>query len=265
MAGRADRIGGALIDSHAHVSRCPDSPEAVIAAAREAGVEKILTVGLDEASNREQITLCGAFDGLYAAVGRHPNEADGFDDAAANDIEELAAEPKVVAIGETGLDFYRDTAEPDNQRRAFIAQADIAARLDLPLVIHSRDRQGSEEAVSEIFATLEEFPDLTVVLHCFSAPAWVERASDRSWYCSFAGNMTYPANEDLREAAARVPDDRILVETDAPYLTPQSRRRDRNQPAFVVETAELLAQVRGVAYDELEAQVSANAARLFGW
>lgn len=247
------------------MSRCPDSPESVIGAAKEAGVEKILTVGLDEASNREQIALCGAFEGLFAAIGRHPNDADGFDDAAAADIEGLAADPKVVAIGETGLDFYRDTADPDNQRLAFIKQADIAARLDLPLVIHARDRQGSDDAVSEIFATLEEFPDLTVVLHCFSAPAWVERAAERDWYCSFAGNVTYPANEDLREAAARVPGDRILVETDAPYLTPQSRRRDRNQPAFVVETAEKVAEVRGVSYGELENTVTANAARLFGW
>lgn len=254
-----------MIDSHAHVSRCPDPPERVLANAREAGVEKILTVGLDELSNREQIALCGAFEGLHAAVGRHPNDADGFDDAAAADIEELAADPAVVAIGETGLDFFRGTADPDHQRRAFIAQADIAARLELPLVIHSRDRQGSEEAVSEIFATLEEFPDLTVVLHCFSAPAWVERAVERDWYCSFAGNVTYPANEDLREAAVKVPDHRILVETDAPYLTPQSRRRERNQPAFVVETAELVAGLRGVTYAAFEQQVTANAAELFGW
>ncbi|MCB0868600.1 MAG: TatD family hydrolase [Solirubrobacterales bacterium] len=254
-----------MIDSHAHVSRCPDSPETVIGAAREAGVEKILTVGLDEATNREQIQICNDFEGLYAAIGRHPNDADGFDQAAAADIEELASDPKVVAIGETGLDFFRDTADPDSQRRAFIAQADIAARLELPLVIHVRDRQGSEEAVSEVFATLEEFPDLTVILHCFSAPEWVERAAERDWYCSFAGNVTYPANADLREAAARVPDQRILVETDAPYLTPQSRRRDRNQPAYVVETAEQVAEVRGVSYTELEAQVTENAGRLFGW
>ena len=237
----------------------------MIGAAREAGVEKILTVGLDEASNREQIALCADFEGLFAAIGRHPNDADGFDEAAAADIEELAADPKVVAIGETGLDFYRDTAEPENQRRAFIGQADIAARLDLPLVIHARDPQGKDDAIAEIFATLEEFPDLTVVLHCFSAPDRVGEAAERGWYCSFAGNVTYPANEELRRAAALVPEDRILVETDAPYLTPQSRRRERNQPAFVAETAEKVAEVRGVGYRELEQTVTANAARLFGW
>jgi TatD DNase family protein len=254
-----------LIDSHSHVSRCPDPPETVIAAAREAGVEKILTVGLDEQSNREQIALANAFEGLFVAVGRHPNDADGFDDEAARDIEELAADPKVVAIGETGLDFFRDTAEPDNQRLAFIKQADIAARLELPLVIHSRDQQGREDAVSEIFATLEEFPDLTVILHCFSTPDWVEQAAERGYYCSFSGNITYPANEDLRQAVVRVPDDRIMVETDAPYLTPQSRRRERNQPAFVVETAEKVAELRGVGYGELDELVTANAARVYGW
>ena len=254
-----------MIDSHSHVSRCPDPPEQVIAAAREAGVEKILTVGLDETSNREQIALANAFEGLFVAVGRHPNDADGFDDAAAKDIEELAADPKVGAIGETGLDFYRDTADPDNQRLAFIKQADIAARLELPLIIHTRDQQGKEDAVSEIFATLEEFPDLTVILHCFSTPDWVERAAERDYYCSFSGNVTYPANQSLRDAVAKVPDDRIMVETDAPYLTPQSRRRERNQPAFVVETAEKVAELRNLSYPELDELVTANAARVYGW
>jgi TatD DNase family protein len=254
-----------LIDSHSHVSRCPDPPATVIGAAREAGVAKILTVGLDETSNREQIAIANEFEGVFVAVGRHPNDADGFDDAAAADIEQLADDPKVVAIGETGLDFYRDTAEPDNQRIAFIKQADIAARLDLPLVIHTRDQQGREEAVSEIFATLEEFPDLTVILHCFSTPDWVERAAERDYYCSFSGNITYPANEDLREAVTKVPADRIMVETDAPYLTPQSRRRERNQPAFVVETAQKVAELRDLDYSELDELVTANAARVYGW
>jgi len=254
-----------LIDSHSHVARCPDPPETVVAAAREAGVEKILTVGLDEASNREQLELCARFEGLFAAVGRHPNDAGGFDDAAAEDIEKLAADPKVVAIGETGLDFFRDTADVESQRRAFAAQIEIAKRVGKPLVIHVRDPQGSDDAVAEVFSTLEPHRDLVVILHCFSAPAWVERAAERDYYCSFSGNVTYPANEELREAAARVPDDRIMVETDAHYLTPQSRRRERNQPAFVVETAEKVAEVRGVTYAELDELVTANAARVYGW
>ncbi len=259
-----------MIDSHSHVSRCPLPPEEVIGNAAAAGVERILTVGLEAVSNREQIALCERFDGLYAAIGRHPNDADGFGPEDAADIEQLAAHPKVRAIGETGLDFYRDTADPEAQRRAFAAQAEIAVRTGLPLVIHLRDRPGSEEAAAEVFETLHRVTayaadGLTVILHCFSAPGWVDRAVGRGWYCSFAGNVTYPANQDLREAAAKVPDDLILVETDAPYLTPQSKRRERNQPANVVETARLVAGVRGVAYEDLERTVTANAARLFGW
>ncbi len=255
-----------MVDTHSHVTRCQESTEEVLRQAGEAGLTRILTVGLDEAGNREQIALAEANDEVYAAIGRHPNDADGFDDAAAGDITALAAHDKVVAIGETGLDFYRDTAEADNQRVAFAAQIEIASNLGLPIVIHVRDPQDEEAAVKEAFAMLDEAgDDLEVILHCFSAPAWVERAADRRWYCSFAGNVTYPASKDLRFAAAKVPEDRILVETDAPYLTPQSRRRHRNQPAFVVETAELLADLRGVTYEEFDRTVTANAQRVFGW
>lgn len=259
-----------MIDSHSHVSRCPVPPEELMENAAAAGVERILTVGLEAVSNREQIALCERFDGLYAAVGRHPNDADGFGPEDAADIEQLAAHPKVRAIGETGLDFYRDTADPEAQRLAFTAQAEIAVRTGLPLVIHVRDGQGRDEAVTEVFETLHRVTTyaadgLTVILHCFSAPGWVDRAAERGWYCSFAGNVTYPANRDLREAAAKVPDDLILVETDSPYLTPQSKRRERNQPANVVETARCVAEQRGITYGELEAIVTANAARLFRW
>ncbi len=164
----------------------------------------------------------------------------------------------------------RDTADPASQRRAFAAQAGIAARTGLPLVIHVRDREGREDAVAEVFETLDRITEesdegLTVILHCFSAPGWVERAAGRGWYCSFAGNVTYPANQGLRDAAAQVPEELILVETDSPYLTPQSKRRERNQPANVVETARTVAEVREVSYEELERTVTDNAARLFGW
>ena len=129
------------------------------------------------------------------------------------------------AIGETGLDYYRDTARPDDQRRAFAAQIEIAVELDLPIVIHARDPEGGSEAVDEIFATLDaRAAGQPVILHCFSAPWRVDDAAERGWYCSFAGNVTYPRSEALREAAAKVPEDRILVETDAPYLTPQPMR-----------------------------------------
>jgi TatD DNase family protein len=255
-----------LVDTHCHLSRCADSPEAVLGRAFEAGLTRLLTVGLDEQSNRDQIALAEASDAVFAAVGRHPNDADGFDDAAADDLRALAGHERVRAIGETGLDLYRDSADPGNQRRAFAAQIEIAAEARLPLVIHLRDREGSDEAASETFRMLAAAaPDTTVILHCFSVPDRVDEAVDRGWYCSFAGNVTYPANDALRVAATKVPDELILVETDSPYLTPQSRRRERNEPAHVVETAALLAGLRGTLPDEFDRIVTGNSGRLFGW
>jgi TatD DNase family protein len=256
-----------VVDTHAHLALCEADEDELIAAAREAGVRRILTVGLGEDSNPEAVRAAEEDEGVFAAVGRHPNSAGGFDQAAAEAIDQLARRPEVVAIGETGLDFYRDRAEPEDQRRAFAAQISIARDAGKPVVIHLRDRDGSEDAVAEAFATLAEQADgVPVILHCFSAgPPWAERAAERGWYCSFAGNLTYPKAEPIREAAALVPDDRLLVETDSPFLAPQPMRGKPNQPANVVATAERLAEVREVAYGELERTVEANAARVFGW
>ena len=255
-----------MIDSHCHLDRCREDPATLVEEARAAGLTRILSVGLDEAGNRRQIEMAAEFPEVFACVGRHPNDAEGFDESVAESISVAAGRPDVVAIGETGLDFYRDTARRESQRAAFSAQIAIACESGLPLVIHLRDRQGEEDAISEAFETLErEGPGLTVVLHCFSAPGWVDRAVERGWLCSFAGNVTYPANESLREAAAEVPDDLILVETDAPYLTPQPMRRERNRPALVVETARIVAEARGTAPTDLDRLVSANAERVFGW
>jgi TatD DNase family protein len=256
-----------VVDTHAHLALCEADEDELVGAAREAGVRRILTVGLGEDSNPEAVRAADEDEGVFAAVGRHPNSANGFDRAAAQGIEELAANPGVVAIGETGLDFYRDRSEPEDQRRAFSAQISIARNTGKPLVIHLRDADGSEDAVAEAFATLDEQAEgVPVILHCFSAgPAWAERAAERRWYCSFAGNLTYPKAEPIREAAALVPDDRVLVETDSPFLAPQPMRGKPNQPANVVATAERLAEVRGVPYGELERTVEQNAARVFGW
>lgn len=258
-----------MIDSHAHLGSCKPPVEELIVEARKRGVKRILTVGLDERTNREAIAHAESFDPVYVAVGRHPNAANGFDEAAAADIRRLAEHPKVRAVGETGLDFYRDTARPEDQRRAFAAQTEIAHETGLPLVIHVRDPQGSTGAVDELFATLDRFEAvngrLRVILHCFSAPQRVDDAADRGWYCSFAGNVTYPKAEALREAAARVPDHLLLVETDCPYLTPVPLRGKPNQPANVTFTAAAVAEVRGIEPDQVEALVEANAAELFGW
>jgi TatD DNase family protein len=255
-----------VIDSHTHLFLCDGTEDELLAAAREAGVGRMLTIGLGEDSNPVVIASAERNEEVYASVGRHPNDADGFDDAAAAEIARLGAHPKVRAIGETGLDFYRDTAAPEAQRRAFAAQIEIAAELGLPLVIHARDAEGESAATDEIFETLDRRAEsVTVILHCFSAPSRVGDAAERGWYCSFAGNATYPSAKDLRFAAAKVPEDRILVETDAPYLSPQPMRGKRNQPANVVATAREIAAVRGVSYEELERTVEANAAALFGW
>lgn len=258
-----------MIDSHAHIAMCRDEPEEVVAGARRLGVARILTVGLDEESNVDAVALARRHEEVFAAVGRHPNGATGFDDAAADAIEELAGDPRVRAVGETGLDLYRDRAPEEDQVRAFEAQIRIARRTGLPLVIHVRDAAGPGEgrAVADTFALLAAEADgVDVVLHCFSATAErAEEAAARGWYVSFAGNVTYPRSHGLREAAALIPDELLLVETDSPFLSPQPVRGEPNAPANVTLTAEALAEARGVPYAELDCVVTANAARLFGW
>ncbi len=255
-----------MIDSHTHLFLCEKPVAELLEAAAAAGVERMLNVGLDEMTNAEVVAVTELEETVFAAVGRHPNDATGFDDAAQAALAELGAHPNVRAIGETGLDFYRDTASPEDQRRAFVGQIEVAKELGLPIVIHARDKDGETAAIDEIFATLDARADgATVILHCFSAPQKVIEAAERGWYCSFAGNVTYPRNADLRFAAAKVPRDRILVETDAPFLTPQVRRRERNEPANVVATAAVVAAERGVSFADFERTVEANAARIFGW
>jgi TatD DNase family protein len=257
-----------VVDTHAHIGLCEGDPGDLIARAAHAGVRRILTVGLGGESNAEAIGLARAHASVSAAVGRHPNSASGFGDEDAAELAELAADPAVVAVGETGLDFYREGASRDDQLRAFRAQIEIARNAAKALVIHVRSGEGPDrDAVGETFALLAaEAEGVTVVLHCFSAPAErVAEAAAGGWYCSFAGNVTYPKAPELREAAARVPDELILVETDSPFLAPQAKRGRPNEPAFVVETAREVAAARGVSYEELEAQVEANAARVFRW
>jgi len=256
-----------MVDTHAHLGVCEPADGELVAAARRTGVRRILTVGLEEASNREAIGAAEEHEGVFASVGRHPNSATGFDDAAAADIDELAAHALVRAIGETGLDYYRDSALREAQREALLAQIGIARRTGLPLVIHMRDQPGTTDALDATFATLAgEADGVTVILHCCSAPPdRIGEAVERGWYCSFAGNITYPKSDDLRESARLVPDELLLCETDSPFLAPQSVRGKPNQPANVVEVAELLASERATPYADLERTVEANAERIFGW
>ena len=255
-----------MIDSHTHLFLC-ERPEAdVVAAAREAGVGRMLNVGLGGDSNATAIAAAERHEGVFATVGCHPTSAGEFDDALGAEISRLAAHEKVRAIGESGIDYYRETASPDDQRRAFEAQIEIAAGAGLPVVIHARDPDGETTATDEVFEILDSrVGDGAVILHCFLAPWRVEDAIERGWYCSFSGIVTYPKSDALCEAAAKLPDELVLVETDAPYLAPQPVRGRPNEPAHVVSTAEAVAEVRGVSYEELERVVEANAKTVFGW
>jgi TatD DNase family protein len=249
-----------VIDSHTHLDRAPGSDAELVAAARAEGVRRILTVGTDTRSCHAAIAAAEAHEEVFAAVGRHPNDSTGYDDAVTNELRELAEHPRVRAIGETGLDDYRDYAPRPDQERAFSAHMQLARETGKPLVIHTR------AAEDDTIAMLDEHAQgLEVILHCFSMPDRLEECLERGWWISFAGNVTYPKAQDLAAAAERTPLDRILVETDAPYLTPQAFRKERNQPARVVETARFVAERKGIAYEELEHAVEANSAKLFGW
>jgi TatD DNase family protein len=223
-------------------------------------VRRILTIGIDGASCRAALAAAEAFPQVYASVGRHPNSSHGFDDADLAELRALAAHPRCAAIGETGLDYYRDRAPREDQTRAFEAQIGLARELDKPLVIHTR------AAEDDTLATLRDRAQgLTVIMHCFSMPDRLSECLEAGWWISFAGNVTYPRATDLASAAQQVPEDRLLVETDAPFLTPQPVRRHRNQPAFVTHTARFIAERRGTPYEDLEAALERNATAVFGW
>jgi len=250
-----------VIDSHTHLYACKPDDEELVAAAEAAGVTRMLTVGTTAETCRASLAAAEAFPQVYAAIGRHPNEATGFDEADLADLRALAAHPRCRAIGETGLDQYRDHAPREDQERAFLAHIDLARETGKPLVIHTR------AAEDDTIALLDEHAaDLDVILHCFSMPEHLDACvAHERWVFSFAGNVTYPSAGKLAWGADRVPGDRHLVETDAPYLTPQAVRKERNQPGFVAHTARFVAVARGVTYEEIERLVEANAARLFDW
>jgi TatD DNase family protein len=249
-----------VIDSHTHLDSCAPTDGELVAAATQAGVNRILTIGQDGETGRAALAAAEAFPQVFAAVGHHPNKATGFDDGHLAELQALAAHEQCRAIGETGLDFFREYAPRADQERAFHAQIELARTTGKPLVIHTR------AAEDDTIATLRTRAEgVDVILHCFSMPDRLDECLAEGWWISFAGNVTYPKNEDLAAAAARVPDDKILVETDAPYLTPQPMRKERNQPAYVTETARFVADQRGQTYTELEAVVERNAAQLFRW
>jgi TatD DNase family protein len=249
-----------VIDSHTHLDLCAPPDAQLVAAAEAVGVTRLLTVGTDGSSCRAALVAAEAFPQVFAAVGRHPNAAKAFDEADLAELRALAAHKRCMAIGETGLDFYRDGAPRADQRRAFAAQIELARETDKPLVIHTR--AAAEETLAQLAS---QGQGVSVVMHCFSMPERLEECLDRGYAISFAGNVTYRSAADLAAAARQVPDERLLVETDAPYLTPQAVRKQRNQPAFVAHTLAFLAELRGCTARELGAIVERTAARVFGW
>jgi TatD DNase family protein len=247
-----------VIDTHAHLDAFDGDVTAVLARAREAGVTKVIAVGTNVESARRTLAVCEE-EGTFAALGLHPHEAGTVGDHDLGELRALLAHENVVGVGETGLDHFRDYAPRDAQLRVFQAQAELAVELGKALVVHTR------AADTETAAVLAELPpEVPVVLHCFSSPPLLDPALEHGWYVSFAGNLTYPKAGDLREAATRVPAERLLTETDSPYLAPQSVRGKRNEPAHVVYTVAALAEVRGEAREELERQIDENATRAFG-
>jgi TatD DNase family protein len=250
-----------VIDSHTHLEFCEPPDEELVAAAADAGVTRIVTVGTTTESCRAALAAAEQFDSVYAAIGRHPNSATGFTDADLEELRSLAAHERCVAIGETGLDYYRNYAPRADQARAFEAQIELARETGKPLVIHTR------AADDDTLATLSErAAGVRVILHCFSMADRIDEClAHPDWWISFAGNVTYPKATGLRAAALRVPAERLLVETDAPFLSPQAVRGKPNQPAFVVHTAQALALERRVSYEQLEATVDQAAGAVFEW
>src|SRR3990167_2568576 len=253
----------AFVDTHVHLHfpEFRSEIEQVVQRARDAGVRCLINVGTDLESSRRAVEVAEQYDFVFATVGIHPHDAKEATSRTWNEIAKLAQHDKVVAIGEVGLDFYRNLSPKEVQRKVFIRFMELATRTDLPLVLHLRDSY--EEAVELLEAHMK--PPIRAVSHCFSATMEIMQKLVRlGLYISFAGPVSYPRNEELREALAACPEDRLLLETDAPYLAPQAFRGKRNEPAYLVETARRIADVRGISLDELAERTSQNAGALFG-
>jgi TatD DNase family protein len=245
-----------LIDTHAHLDACADRPAALLRRARDVGVTRVITIGTGIESSQNAVALADRHEEVFAVLGVDPHQAATPDGERINELRELFTHDRAVGVGETGLDFFRDLAPRDRQRRLFEEQLELASELGKPVVIHNRD---ADRETADVLAAF----DGTVVLHCFSSPGLLEPALERGYYVSFAGNVTYPKADSLRAAAERVPADRILAETDSPYLAPQPRRGRANEPAHVVHTLAALAAARGEDADELARRIDANATAAF--
>jgi TatD DNase family protein len=242
------------VDTHCHLFLMEADPADAVAEAREAGVTHLVCVGIDPDSSRKSRELAESFRGVFATAGMHPHTASEFDRRAGAVIEELAADPLIVAIGETGLDYYRRLSPPEDQQRVFRSHVALSREADKPLVVHVRD------AWEDVMRILAEEAAERVVLHCFSGNELVAKEAEaRGYFISFAGNVTYPNAPDLRAAASSVGPDHLLVETDSPFLSPQAQRGSANAPANLILTLEEMSSIRGLNLDQM-VEVTARAA-----
>jgi TatD DNase family protein len=247
-----------MVDSHCHLFLLDQDPRAVVEDSRVAGVSSLICVGIDPESSRRSRDLADSLAGVFATSGSHPHSAGEFDAAAGAAVEELLADPRVVAVGETGLDYFRMLAPAEDQRRAFRAHCALGRETGKPLVVHTR------EAWDDVLAILEEERLERVVLHCFSGGSDTAReAVARGYHCSFAGNVSYPKNEHLRMAAGEIPLELLLVETDSPFLSPQPMRGKDNAPSNLGAVVEAVAEARGEDASAVAAATTQNARAVF--
>jgi TatD DNase family protein len=270
-----------LIDSHAHIDspRYAEDRAAMLARAWEAGVGAVLAIGIGEgpAEMHQTLEICREFNSLpqsgagiprlYASAGVYPHNTPEIDDAVLAKLDGLLAEPETIACGEIGLDYYHEGAAHDVQRRGLIQQLEVAAARKRPILIHCRPKDGATDAWDHLFEILDEHwkpTGLGGIMHCFGA-GWEQarRSLDMGFLISFAGNLSYPKAQAMRDVAARLPLDGLLVETDAPWLAPAPNRGKRNEPAWVLHTAEVLAGVLGVSVEEIAATTTKNFSKLF--
>ncbi len=260
-SGISERYPPAVIDAHAHLTdrRFAADVVEVLERARKAGIERVLTAAEDVGSSEAALALAARHDDVRVAAGVHPHRAASWNAAALSRLTELARDPRVVAVGEIGMDFSGRSSPPKEQEAAFRGQLALASLLNLPVVIHIRD------AGERVRAILGEGPGVRGMVHCYSEgpdelAAWLALGL----HISFAGTLTYPGTDALKDAAALVPADRLLAETDAPYLAPQNARGRRNEPLYVAATHAALAHVRGADIGDLAGQIAQNAKNLFG-
>src|SRR5207247_300900 len=255
-----------LVDSHAHLEmeQFDSDREQMIARAREAGVESIVAIGSGTGPGSLDcgIQLAEKYELIYATIGIHPHEAKLATDADFQELEQLARKPKVIAWGEIGLDYYYDHSPRENQKSVFVSQMELAGAAKLPIVIHCRPSENSDKAWEDCLALIEQHwkpSDLSGILHCFTS-TWphAKRALDMGFMISFAGNITFPKAQQIRDSAKQVPLDRMLIETDSPFLAPVPHRGKRNEPAFVKEIARQLGELRGISTEEVGCVTASN-------